>query len=169
LENACATITSAPDFGPHARQRFSLLKNYQRVYSSQVFQQANDLIRQAHGLTASGPSIYQKRVDFVHAGLKFTQLMVANLPLMTRIRESESAGKDKPAITQVTENWQAIKELCDQAGPIAIHYKSIMAKMQGTGYMGMMEDYFGPPSDKLIKSGGAKQKGKKGTERTDID
>jgi hypothetical protein len=40
-----------------------------------------------------------------------------------------------------------------------------MAKMTGSGYMGMMEDYFGPPSARLL----AGKAGKTQDKRTDID
>jgi hypothetical protein len=52
---------------------------------------------------------------------------------------------------------------------VALGYSAIMSKMKGAGYMGMMEDYFGPPSEKVLKADGSGRKRKGGKERTDID
>ena len=57
------------------------------------------------------------------------------------------------------------KSLADRYAPVALAYDSIMAKMTGSGYMGMMEDYFGPPSARLLE-GKARTTQEK---RTDID
>ncbi len=167
METAFGAVTAAPKFGPNARDRFNLLKIFEQVYTAELFRAAGEIMQQAELLAAGGPEIYRRRVAFVHTGLKFTRLMIANLPLMTRVREG--AGQDPAAVKEVNENWAMIKKLCDQAGPVALGYSAIMSKMKGAGYMGMMEDYFGPPSEKVLKADGSGRKRKGGKERTDID
>ncbi|MBI4626216.1 MAG: DUF4838 domain-containing protein [Verrucomicrobia bacterium] len=167
METAFTAVTVSPKFGPNARDRFNLLKIFQRVYTDELFQAASSIMHEAELLVAGGPEIYRRRVAFVHTGFKYSRLMIANLFLMTRVRES--AGKDREAVNRVIGNWKVIKELCDQYGPVALAYGSIMGKMTGSGYMGMMEDYFGPPSEKLLKGGGTGQKKKASDARTDIN
>ena len=66
---------------------------------------------------------------------------------MAKVRESE--GKDSESIGKVNVNWTELKRLCEIAGPIAMNYEWILEKMQGRSFMGKMEDYFGPPSEKF--------------------
>lgn len=166
METARGAVTAAPTFGPNARDRFNLLKTFEQVYTASLFHEAADLLRQAGELTTNAPRVYQRRVEFVRAGLEFSQLMVANLRLMTRVRES--GGQDQDAVKQVTANWAAIKKLADAAGPVALNYSGLMGKMTGSGYMGMMEDYFGPVAQKWLDGTGRKPVKKPG-ERRDID
>jgi hypothetical protein len=167
MEQAREKVTASPGYGPHGSYRFHLLKIFQDVYVEDFFGQAYDLLRQAEGLVAGEPEIYRKRVDFVRTGLEFTELMVDNISLMARVRESH--GKDREAIKKVTENWEAIKGLYDHAGPAALNYKDLLAGMQKVRYMSPMEDYFGPVSEKFLKASGEGYSPKTIKERTDMD
>jgi len=58
--------------------------------------------------------------------------------------------------TQGTEYYvmAAIEQLVKQAGPIGLnHYKNIIQRVTGEGYMGGMNDYFDPPSEAMRKEG----------------
>lgn len=167
MESAFTAVTASPKFGPNARDRFNLLKIFQQVYTDELFQTAAKIMREAESRVTDGPEVHRRRVAFINVGLKFSRLMIANLPLMTRVRES--AGQDRQAANRVIENWKEIGDLCDQSGQVGLAYRGIMSKMSGTGYMGMMEDYFGPPSEKLLKGEGKNRKPAGGKERADIN
>ena len=167
MEQAREKVTASPGYGPHGRFRFQLLKIFQDIYTADFFNQAYSLIRQAEELITGEPEIYRKRVDFVHTGLEFTRLITDNIALMDRVREGR--GKDRDAIQKVTENWEAIKKLYDDAGPVALNYNDLMEGMQQRRYMSPMEDYFGPVSEKFLKASGDGHFSKTIIERTDID
>ncbi len=152
MEQARETITASPGYGPHGRFRFHLLKIFQDVYTRDFFDKAYLLIQQAKESISREPEIYKKRIDFVKTGLDFTRLMVDNIFLMERVRDSK--GKDREAMKKSSENWKVIKDLCEKAGPVAINYNDLMEGMQQKRYMSPMEDYFGPPSEKFIKASG---------------
>lgn len=167
LEQGFMKTIASKGFGPHGSYRYRLLEIFEEVYTEDFFDRAYRLIRRAGEQVKDGPQKYRDRVRFVRAGLELTRLMVRNIPLMTRVRES--GEKDKEALREVSRNWKRIEKLHKDAGPVAINYNSLLGKMQGTGYQGNMEDYFGPPADKFIK-GTAGGKGEKTRdEPTDID
>ena len=140
---------------------------FQEVYTEDFFEKADGLIRQAAGQVSDSPEIFRKRVEFVRSGLELTHLMIKNIPLMKRVRES--GGKDKKAVKMVAKNWKNIEKISSDAGPVAIAYESLLSKMQGSGYQGNMEDYFGPPAEKFLNPGSTKENKKKDTEPDDID
>ena len=165
MEEAREQVTATPDYDPTSRYRSKLVECLEKAYSEELFKIADTLLQKSETLVAGEPDVYRKRVDFVRSGLEFSRLLVANIPLMRRVRESE--GKDTEALEKVTGNWETIKKLSENAAPAAIQYTSILAKMQTSTYMGMMEDYFGPPSEKFIKAEGTESKSM--NEPTDID
>lgn len=156
MEEAREKVTASPEFAVFAgrdsdalRIRVTLINLFTEVYTDAFLNRADNLIRQADALVAEEPEIYRERVDFVRTGLEFTRLMVNNIPLMAKVRES--GGKDTEAVNKVNANWAAIKKLYEHAGPIALNYDLVLGKMQGPTFMGNMEDYFGPPSEKFLR------------------
>jgi len=147
MEVANEKRMSPPDFPYGSAGRFKQVPLFLNVYTDDFFNRAEDLLRQAETLVKDEAEIYRKRVEFVKTGYDFARIMISNIPLMSRIRESK--GKDTQALEKVIENWNDIKKLCEKAGPIALNYDDLIKMMQGSGYMGRMEDYFGPPSDKF--------------------
>jgi hypothetical protein len=124
----------------------------EKVYNEDFFQQAENLIQQSEVLVTNEPEKYRKRVDFVKTGLKFTRLMISNLPVMARVRKS--GGKDSKAVEIVDKNWETIKKLSESAGPVAFNYDQLM-----WGVMrGNMNDYFGPVSEIFRKASGENYK-----------
>lgn len=152
MEEANDRVISDPDYKSGSANRYIMVSFFEKVYTEDFFKRVDNLIQQAELLVKNEPEIYRRRIDFVRTGLEFTRLMMANLPLMTRVRDS--GGKDKDAVNKVTENWKTINKLHEHAGQFALNYNSIMLKMQSKSYMGLMEDYFGPPAEKFLKEGG---------------
>jgi hypothetical protein len=77
--------------------------------------------------------------------------MMQGAAVMTKVRES--AGKDAEAVRAGIEIWDRIQKL-SRAHPFAINYGVTIAAMTGKGYMGDMQDYFGPPSEKYRAAAG---------------
>jgi hypothetical protein len=150
MEEATGKVFASPDFAPGGKHRYKLVEILHEVYSEDLLGRAAELIRQAAEKVADGPGKYRERVDFIRSGFVLTRLMIQNIPLMKRVRESN--GKDKEAVGRVIENWQAIDNLYyHHAGPISFNHKNLLWKMGGGGYMGTMKDYFGPVSKKLLR------------------
>jgi len=72
-------------------------------------------------------------------------------------------------VKAASDNWKAIEKLSEKAGPVAFNYGNLLGKMQGSGYQGNMEDYFGPPSEKFLQPGSVTEGKKKKDEPDDID
>jgi hypothetical protein len=67
-----------------------------------------------------------------------------------------SDGKDTEAVRAGIEIWEKIQKLSRAAGPFAINYGITLNAMCSKGYMGGMQDYFGPPSEKFRAAAGTK-------------
>jgi hypothetical protein len=80
--------------------------------------------------------------------------MMQGAAVMTKVRES--AGKDAQAVQAGIEIWDKIQKLSRATGPYAINYGVTMSAMTGKAYMGGMQDYFGPPSEKYRAAAGIK-------------
>jgi hypothetical protein len=158
MEEAREQVTATPGYDPNGRYRFKLVDCLEKAFSKALFSKADILLQQANARVADEPDIYRKRIDFVRSGLEFSRLLIANIPLMRRVRES--GGKDTEAVKKVTGNWETIKRISENAAPAAIQYTSILSKMQTRTYQGMMEDYFGPPSEKFLKAEGTGEENK---------
>ena len=167
MEEGFVKVTGSEGFGPHASYRFRLVEILSEVYTEDFLERAGSLIREAGRQVAGEPDKYRKRVEFIKTGFELTSLMIENIPLMKSVRESK--GRDKKAVKAVSKNWEAIEKLSEQAGPVAFNLRNLLGKMQGTGYMGNMQDYFGPPSEKFLNPESAKESKKKEKEPDDID
>lgn len=152
MEGARDAVVAAPDFKLGSRHRFGLPAIFQRVYTDDFFRRADDLMRQAERRAAEDSDRYRRRVAFVRAGLDFTRRMIANIPLMDRVRATR--GKDTEAVAQTIENWVAMEEISRQAGPFAIGCQAVRNVVEGKVYMGGMQDYFGPPAEKFRTAAG---------------
>jgi len=151
MEEARDAVMATPGLRLGGRERYRILGFLREVFNDDFLHRAGKLLRQAAAKVAEGPEIYQKRVDFVRTGFEFTRLLLQNTPVMAKVRES--AGKDTEAVKQAVANWEAIEQLCKQAGPVALRYDSILSRMRG-GYMGDMQDHLGPPSEEFRKAAG---------------
>ena len=167
LDHARGEITAAEGFGQHARHRFQLLKIMEQVYTADFFNRAESLLRRADASVSGDSEVFRRRIAFVRAGLDFTRLMVENIGLMNTVRES--GGRDREAVRRVSANWATLRALAEAAGPVAINFPAVLGKMQGTGYMGNMQDYFGPPAAKFLDPSTAARPAPKKAEPTDID
>jgi hypothetical protein len=152
LEKATAEVYASPDYAAGSRYRFKLVEILGRIYSEDLLGKAGDLIQEAEELVADGPDKFRERVSFIHTGFELTRLMIENIALMTRVRESD--GRDREAVSKVTDNWKTIEDLYHDAGPVSFNYGNLIGKMHGGGYMGTMEDYFGPVSEKFLDDKG---------------
>lgn len=146
LDQARQEVMASTDFSPGGMNRVRTPAVFANVYDDDFFKQAEHLLDEAADKVKNEPGRYAERVAFVRTGLDFTRLMVANVPLMERVRDSN--GTDRQAVEQVIKNWDAIRELYDTAGLISFNYSGVLSHMRPPHrYMGMMQDYFGPPSD----------------------
>jgi hypothetical protein len=152
MEEAQEAVLQSPNFRLGNGNRYGLPAVFQQVYTERFLDRADQLLQQASAEATEGPEVYRKRVEFVQYGLDYTRLMMRSIALMTLARESH--GKDVQAVRKAVENWAAIEQLVKQAGPIGLnHYKNIIQWVTGEGYMGGMNDYFGPPSEAMRKEG----------------
>lgn len=149
MEDASDAIMSDPEFKRGSQNRYKLPGIFARIYSEEWMAQSDALLKQAEAKVADS-DLYRRRVAFVRAGFDFTRLLVRTIPLMTKIRESR--GKDaEAAVREAQENWQEMEKIATKAEQYALPFKNICTFMQGTGYQGGMQDYFGPPSEQLLK------------------
>jgi hypothetical protein len=152
LERAHDKITASPEVKTSSRYRANLPPLFLQVYSQEFLKEAEALLREAETKTATGREAYRQRVAFVRAGFEFTRLMMEGAAAMTKVRAS--AGKDAEAVRAGIEVWDKIEKLRGAAGPFAINYGGIVATIRGKAYMGDMQDYFGPPSEKYRAAAG---------------
>lgn len=91
--------------------------SFPRLYTAERLREADAHLRRAAEAAASDPGPYAKRVEFVRAGLTFTQHVVENATLMRRywLKPDEAVG------VQVRKNWEVIKRHC-QDHPHAINW-----------------------------------------------
>jgi len=151
MEQTSSAVRAHPDFKVGSAKRYELVKVFEKVYTMETLNRADALLKAASAKAVDGPKIYRDRIEFVHHGFEYTRLMMQNLPLMTRARESK--GADKDAIKKVMSNWKDIETVHEKAGVIAlISYPNLLTWLTGKAYMGGMQDYFGPPSKELQKS-----------------
>lgn len=167
MEEGFVKVTGSEGFGPHGSYRFRLVEILGEVYDDAFLGRAGALIEEAEKQVTGEPEKYGERVGFIRTGFELTGLMIENIALMKRIRESK--GRDRKAVKTASDNWKAIEKLYKKAGPVAFNYGNLLGKMQGRGYQGNMEDYFGPPSDKFLHPGRAVEEEKKRDEPHDID
>jgi len=154
METARDKVVAIPGFQLGSRNRFKLPAHFQQTYTDDLLNGANAMLCKAEAKVANGPEVYRQRVAFVRSGLEFTRLMIQSIPVMAKARESR--GKDTGAVRRGIEIWDTIEKLCRQAGPFALNYGNVLNSMRGKLYMGGMQDYFGPPSEKLRAAAGIK-------------
>ena len=149
MEGARDKVVAEPDFKLGSSSRYKLPGIFQRVYDEAFMARADEILKKAEASVAQGEDLYRRRVAFVRAGFDFERLLIQTIPLMTAIREGK--GKEvEEAAGQAQANWKAMEEIAKKAEPFAIAFKPLQIAIQGTGYQGGMQDYFGPPSEDLI-------------------
>ncbi len=149
MERARDAFLAAPGLVLGSRGRFAKIPIVRRVYNTPMLDRAEALLARAAERTADGPEVYRKRVAFVRAGFDVVRLLVETIPLMDRVRESK--GHDAEAVRKAQANWDRMAEIARGAGKVAMRFDFMRARIHG-GYMGGVEDYFGPPSKKYRKA-----------------
>ncbi len=147
MEEARDVIVAEPDFKLGSSARYKLPPIFARIYSEAWMAKVEAVLKQAEAKVVTS-DLYRQRVAYVRAGFEYTQLLVRTIPLMTRVRDSQA--RDAEAIRQAQENWKTIEQVCNQVAPWGLGFKKICTWIQGTGYQGRMQDYFGPPSEELL-------------------
>src|SRR5262249_51324565 len=109
MERAHDKVTASPEVTTTSRNRFKLPPLFQQVYTDELLNQADALLREAQTKTAPGTDVYRQRVAFVRAGLEFTGLMMQGTAVMAKVRESN--GKDAEAVRAGIEIWDKIEKL----------------------------------------------------------
>jgi len=154
MEDARLAVVSSPDFKMGSANRYSLPPLFASVYTKAFFDRAEAAMKKAEAKVAQGHDVYQKRVAFTRAGLDVSRLLMETVPLMTRLREG--GGRDAEAAKLATANWDAIEKTVKNAPPYAISFQGLCTAIRGKGYMGVMQDYFGPPSEEMLRAAQAK-------------
>ena len=60
-------------------------------------------------------------------------------------------GQDVDAIEQARRNWEELGQVAIKAEIYSIGFSNAVAAICSTHYQGGMQDYFGPPSEALLK------------------
>ncbi len=91
--------------------------NFPRLYNAERLRAAAAHLERAAKAAAGASGPYAERVEFVRAGLTFTQYVIENATLMRRywLQKDEALG------AQVRKNWEAMEQLC-AAHPYAINW-----------------------------------------------
>ncbi len=151
MEDARDRLVELPEFKTGSGARYGLPPIFETIYSNEFLQQAETLMNRAAEQTTTGPEVYGQRVAFVRSGFDFTKLLVQTIPLMTRARESK--GKDTKAVQAAIHNWAEIERVVNDVGVIGMAwYGTITNVVGGVGYMGVMQDHLGPPSEAFRKA-----------------
>jgi len=88
-----------------------------RLYTPELLRKADERLRQAEEKVAGAPPLYRQRVQFVRAGLTWTQLVAENARLMASYWQK----KDEGIAAKVLANWKAMEQLCKD-NPYAINW-----------------------------------------------
>jgi hypothetical protein len=111
--------------------------NLPRLFTAELLRQSDEHLRQASASVEAGPEIYRRRVDFVRAGLTFTQLMIENIDAM----ECYWRKNDAVIAKKVLANWEAMEQLC-AAHPYAINWGPV--RPSTARMIGLHPDYPNP-------------------------
>jgi hypothetical protein len=87
------------------------------LYTAERLRAAEAHLQRAAAAVASAPERYRQRVEFVRAGLTFTQRLVENITLMRGYWQKP----DATIAVQVRKNWEAIERHCVEH-PYAINW-----------------------------------------------
>jgi len=82
--------------------------NFPRLYTAERLRAAEAHLQRGAAAVASGPERYRQRVEFVRAGLTFTQRLVEIITLMRGYWQKP----DETIGAQVRKNWEAIERHC---------------------------------------------------------
>jgi hypothetical protein len=104
----------------------------QEAYNEELMKKADELLKKAVTRAGDTNGVYRQRVDFVRAGFDFTRLMVRNMDLAEKARQSQ--GADKEAITEARANWEQIKKICDDY-PLAFNYNFMIGRATELGLL----------------------------------
>lgn len=126
--------------------------NFLHLYTDELLAEADEHLRRAAANVESGPDKYRQRVDFVRAGLAYTELLVENIALMSQYWQQEDDGM----AASVKKNWQAIEALCEKH-PYAINWGPV--RSQTPRMRGLHPDYPNPKWKPRISSQAPKNDG----------
>ncbi len=93
------------------------LYNLPRLFTDDLLANSDQHLDRAKAAVADGPEIYRERVQFVRAGLTYTELLMDTIEVMT----SYWRKKDEKLAKQAAANWAAMEKLC-QDHPYAINW-----------------------------------------------
>lgn len=158
METARNAIVNSPDYKGGNSGRYDLVEIFPKAYTKGFFIKAESLISAAEKKVADGPEKYRHRIAFVRSGFEFTRMMIENIGLMKRARESRD--NDLEAAKKVAANWEKIKQICIKE-PFALNYNRLLRIMGigGRTYMGSMRMHLGPPREEMLqKQTGADEK-----------
>jgi hypothetical protein len=111
--------------------------NLPRLFTTELLRQSDEYLRRASANVKTAPEIFRQRVEFVRAGLTFTQLMIDNINAM----ESYWRKKDDAIAKKVLANWAAMEQLC-AAHPYAINWGPV--RPSTPRMIGLHPDYPNP-------------------------
>jgi hypothetical protein len=111
--------------------------NLPRLFTTELLRQSDEYLRQVSAGVGAAPEIFRERVEFVRAGLTFTQLMIDNINAM----ESYWRKKDDAIAKKVLANWAAMEQLC-AAHPYAINWGPV--RPSTPRMIGLHPDYPNP-------------------------
>lgn len=84
---------------------------FDEVYDDAFFARVNALLDAAEAATANAPEKYRQRVDFVRAGLRYTELAAELRQLIERIRITR--GGDAEADQRARDIWVEVEQICN--------------------------------------------------------
>jgi len=111
--------------------------DFPNLYTAELLAQAAEHLDRAAARGIDAPERYRRRVEFVRAGLTFTELLVENIVSMAeywRNPDASIAGK-------VQKYWEAIERLC-QEHPYAVNWGPV--RPQTPRMLGLHPDYPNP-------------------------
>ena len=111
--------------------------NFPQLYTSDLLRQSDEQLQRATAAVKSAPKLYRQRVEFVRAGLAYTQMLIENINAM----ELYWRNKDDAIAGQVLANWKAMERLSAKH-PYAINWGPVRPKT--SRMRGLHPDYPNP-------------------------
>jgi hypothetical protein len=111
--------------------------NFPQLYTKELLREAGDHLQTAAEKAGDAPEIYLERVEFIQAGLTFTELLIENIVAM----DSYWRKKDDSITKRVVANWERMERLC-QDHPYAINWSPV--RPSTPRMIGLHPDYPNP-------------------------
>jgi hypothetical protein len=111
--------------------------NFPQLYTEELLREAGGHLQTAAEKVGDAPEIHRKRVEFIQAGLTFTELLMENIGAM----DSYWRKKDDSIAKRVIANWERMERLC-QNHPYAINWSPV--RPSTPRMIGLHPDYPNP-------------------------